>query len=78
MGNGEDVLLSASGAERPYIHDVGAVAFCLSAHRIGVATWASRPRFFTDRKELFLKLRALRPDLGVPPAPGGGSPAVPA
>lgn len=70
MGNGEDLLVSASGAERPYIHDVGPVALCLSSHRIGVATWASRPGFFTERKELFLKLRALRPDLGAQPAPG--------
>lgn len=70
LGNGDDVLLSASGTERPYIHDIGPVALCLSSHRIGVATWATRPRFFTDRKVLFLKLRALRPDLGVPPAPG--------
>lgn len=70
MGNGEDLLISASGTERPYIHDVGPVAFCLSSHRIGVATWASRPGFFTERKELFLKLRALRPDLGVPAAEG--------
>lgn len=66
MGNGEDLLVSASGDERPWIHDVGPVALCLSSHRIGVATWASRPGFFTERKELFLKLRSLRPDLGVP------------
>jgi hypothetical protein len=66
MGNGEDVLLSASGAERAWVHDVGPVALCLSSHRAGVATWASRPRFFTDRKDLFLNLRELRPDLGIP------------
>lgn len=66
LENGEDLLLSNSGDGRPYIHDVGPVTICLSAHRIGVATWASRKRFFTDRKELFLKLRSLRPDLGPP------------
>ena len=66
MGNGEDVLLSASGDERAWVHDVGPVALCLSSHRRGIATWASRPRFFTDRKELFLSLRELRPDLGIP------------
>ncbi|HEX2645380.1 MAG TPA: hypothetical protein VHU81_20445, partial [Thermoanaerobaculia bacterium] len=77
MGNGEDVLLSASGAERAWVHDVGPVALCLSSHRAGVATWASRPRFFTDRKELFLNLRELRPDLGIPVGVEPSTPETP-
>lgn len=66
LANGEDVLLSASGEERPMVHDVGAWAECLSAHRKGVSTWRTRKNFFHERAELLLALREIK-KLPAPP-----------
>jgi hypothetical protein len=71
LANGEDLLVSASGAGRPRVHELGQVLICLSSHREGVATWRSRRNFFQERRELFGKLRALKPRLG----PGPQEPA---
>ncbi|MCY1022985.1 glycosyltransferase family A protein [Pyxidicoccus sp. MSG2] len=60
MSNGEDLLLSASGTERPYIHDVGQVAECLSSTQMGVSTWRTRENFFRERTELFKALQEPR------------------
>jgi hypothetical protein len=60
LANGEDLLLSFSGEERPMIHDIGLVADCLTTHRLGVATWRTREDFFLERAELFLKVRAIK------------------
>ncbi|WP_257458782.1 glycosyltransferase family 2 protein [Archangium lipolyticum] len=61
LANGEDLLLSACGRLRPRVHDVGPVAQCLSAHRLGVATWRTRQDFFQERTDLLLRLRQLKP-----------------
>lgn len=57
LANGEDILLSASGTERPWVHDVGPVAECISYCRYGVSTWRTRRHFFKERTELLLALR---------------------
>ncbi len=70
LGNihmGSDVILSASGRERPFLHDVGEVLHCLSQHRRGVATWTLRG-FFPQRAKMFRSLRALK-GWPVPPLP---------
>lgn len=64
---GSDVILSASGRERPFLHDVGPVLHCLSQHRLGVATWTMRG-FFPQRAKMFRSLRALK-GWPVPPLP---------
>jgi hypothetical protein len=56
---GSDVILSASGRERPFLHDVGKVLHCLSQHRLGVATWTLQG-FFPRRAKMFRSLRALK------------------
>lgn len=56
---GSDVILSASGRERPFIHHVGKVLHCLSQHRQGVATWTMQG-FFPRRVQLFRALRELK------------------
>jgi glycosyltransferase involved in cell wall biosynthesis len=60
IANGEDILLSASGQDRPYIHDLGVVGECLSGIQKGVSTWRSRQDFFKERADLFLTLRGLK------------------
>lgn len=57
MANGEDILLSMSGRERPWIHDVGVVAECISAAQTGVSTWRTRQNFFAERAELFQAIK---------------------
>lgn len=69
IANGEDILISASGDDRPRIHDIGNVLLCLSSHRAGVATWRTHKNFFAERKELFLKLREQKPREPLPPDP---------
>jgi hypothetical protein len=59
MANGEDILLSACGSERPWVHDVGPVTECISYCRYGVSTWRTRTSFFKERTELF---QALHPE----------------
>jgi len=57
MANGEDILLSLSGRERPWVHDVGVVAECISAAQRGVSTWRTRQNFFAERSVLFQALQ---------------------
>ena len=61
LANGEDLLISASGESNPRIHDVGKVLLCLSSHRGGVATWRTRKGFFAERRDLFTRLRDIKP-----------------
>jgi hypothetical protein len=60
VANGEDIILSASGQDRPYVHALGEVGECLSGIQMGVSTWRSRKDFFKEREELFLTLRGLK------------------
>jgi hypothetical protein len=60
ISNGEDILLSASGAGRPWIHAVGTVADCLSSNMKGIATWATREHFFDERLALYQRVQRLR------------------
>lgn len=59
--NGEDILLSFCGTERPRIHTVKPrTVNCLTEARRGVATF-TQGDFYPRRTELFLALRALKP-----------------
>jgi len=60
IANGEDILISASGAGRPWVHAVGPLADCLSSNMKGIATWATRERFFDERLELYERVQRLR------------------
>lgn len=61
MSNGEDILLSASGTERPWIHAVGSITECISSTQSGVATWRTRANFFQERTQLFHALGSATP-----------------
>ncbi|HEY0092999.1 MAG TPA: hypothetical protein VGB96_01690, partial [Archangium sp.] len=59
--NGEDILLSFCGTERPRIHTVEPrTVNCLTEARRGVATFTQED-FYPRRTELFLALRKLKP-----------------
>jgi hypothetical protein len=74
--NGEDILLSFCGTERPLIHDLGdRFLNCLSEVRHGVATF-TQEGFYPRRTEFFQALRELKPLPGeqarsAPPAVAG-------
>ena len=61
MRNGEDLLLSFSGKAKPLLEDIGHVGECLSAHRKGTATWRTHDNFFRERRELWMRLREIKP-----------------
>jgi len=56
VANGEDIVLSFSGAGRPHIHDVGGFLQCTSWETM-VATWRSHGNFFRERLHLHEVLR---------------------
>jgi hypothetical protein len=60
LANGEDIILSFSGRERPYIHDFGPVTKCASSALAGVAISNTNRRFYRERWELFSTLSALK------------------
>jgi len=51
LGNGEDILLSASGRRKPRIHRVGPVLSCFSSTLADVATCATAS-FFDERRRV--------------------------
>ena len=69
FGNGEDILLSFSGAGRPRIHAIGHVLCCTTSDLPGVAISATSPQFVLQRQQLTRRLLALRPDLRTVAAP---------
>ncbi len=62
--NGEDVLLSHAGSERPFVHDLGPLTECLSAHQGDVSIFRTHPNFYREREALLLRLRALQRGAG--------------
>lgn len=58
VGNGEDIVLSFSGAGRPRIHHVGGFLQCAS-WQTEVATWRSHRNFFKERLILHDHLREM-------------------
>ena len=69
FGNGEDILLSFSGAGRPRIHAIGHVLRCATSDLPGVAISATVPEFVAERQRLTRRLLDLRPDLRTVPDP---------
>jgi hypothetical protein len=63
LANGEDVLLSLAGEQRPQIHDVGEVFCCTSTSLEGVALWRTLNDFWEERIDLFERARAIRQNL---------------
>lgn len=60
IANGEDILLSLSGKERPWVHDTGQVAECISAAQQGVSTWRTRQNFFSERADFIQTVQHLK------------------
>ncbi len=60
LKNGEDVLLSFTGASRPYLHDLGPLTECLSAHQQSVSIFRSHPNFYAERRGLYERLTRLK------------------
>jgi hypothetical protein len=60
FGNGEDIVLSFSGRDRPHIHDLGRVAICASSALAGTAISTTQRHFYKERWELFATLAALK------------------
>jgi hypothetical protein len=58
IGNGEDIVLSFSGADRPRIHDIGGFLQC-NSWQTEVATWRAQG-FLKERMALDDQLRRLR------------------
>jgi hypothetical protein len=67
FGNGEDIILSFSGAGRPRIHAIGHVLCCATSDLPGVAISATAPEFIRERQRLTRRLLELRPDLRTVP-----------
>jgi hypothetical protein len=59
LGNGEDLLLSASGDARPRVHPAGPIARCWSAGARGIATWRTHRGFFRERERMAERLAEL-------------------
>ncbi|MDY7094468.1 MAG: hypothetical protein SX243_15970 [Acidobacteriota bacterium] len=60
VGNGEDIVLSFAGDDRPRIHDLGKILECESWSLAGVATWMTHDDFFEQRKDLHDRLQERR------------------
>jgi len=60
FGNGEDIILSFSGRERPRIHDFGPVTVCASSSLAGIAVSSTHDHFYKERWELFSSLSAIK------------------
>ena len=60
LRNGEDILLSFSGATGPRIHPINPAFFCASAGLPGVALWKSDNEFWDERTQLFKQARGAR------------------
>lgn len=58
--NGEDIVLSFSGSQRPMVHNIGPVWECASEAKPGVALHQSRPRFYEERWKIYSTLRGLK------------------
>jgi hypothetical protein len=58
--NGEDILLSFSGSRRPRLHDLGPLFCCYSMSLPGIALWKSHRNFWTERTQLFERVRTTR------------------
>jgi hypothetical protein len=58
--NGEDIILSFSGARRPSIHNVGPIWECTSASSPTVALHMSRPQFYEERWLIFSALKRIK------------------
>jgi hypothetical protein len=61
FANGEDIILSFSGRERPQIHDFGPVTMCASSALAGIAISTTHHHFYKERWELFSSLSAIKP-----------------
>jgi hypothetical protein len=59
--NGEDIVLSCSGAQRPMVHHVGPIWECASEASPGVALHQSRPRFYEERWQMYSELQRIKP-----------------
>lgn len=59
--NGEDIVLSFAGSQKPLIHNIGMIWECTSASIPGVALHMSRPRFFEERWRIFSELEKIKP-----------------
>ena len=66
VANGEDVMLSFSGLRAARIHDLGPVFLCASTSLPGVALWATRQAFWSERVSLFESTRRVRLAMAVP------------
>lgn len=59
--NGEDIVLSFAGTQRPLVHHVGPIWECASEASAGVALHQSRPKFYEERWRIYSELARIKP-----------------
>jgi hypothetical protein len=59
--NGEDIVMSFAGTQKPRIHNIGKIWECSSEAAAGVALHRTRPRFYEERWKIFSALERIKP-----------------
>lgn len=60
----DDMLVSFAGEAKPRCHEFGKVLRCLSARRVGLASYRTLPDFQPRRARILEALRGIKPELG--------------